>query len=188
MLDNTGNVPLVSIATVKRARCSASISALSSCNIGSPPVQTTKRRASCGGHSAASIAASASAVLYLPPFSPSSPTKSLSQQRPIAPAPAIRFDALQLKFHLRAYLSKTHRNHLHAVRTPDPRRSQSPTGATLPVRRGNRYASSRGSTQRAQPRPAIPQAARWRLCQATSVASPPRNADPCQDSTPLAAP
>src|SRR5260364_134268 len=84
--------------------------------------------------------------------------------------------------------SKTHRNHLHAVRTPDTRRSQSPTGATLPVRRGNRYASSRGSTQRAQPRPAIPQAARWRLCQATSVASPPRNADPCQDSTPLAAP
>src|SRR5260363_400412 len=84
--DNTGNVPLVSIATVKRARCSASISALSSCNIGSPPVKTTKRRASCGGHSAAIIAASASAVLYLPPFSPSSPTKSVSQKRHIAPA------------------------------------------------------------------------------------------------------
>src|SRR5260363_124074 len=62
------------------------ISALSSCNIGSPPVQTTKRRASCGGHSAAIIAASASAVLYLPPFSPSSPTKSVSQKRHIAPA------------------------------------------------------------------------------------------------------
>src|SRR5260364_3653 len=45
-----------------------------------------KRRASCGGHSAAIIAASASAVLYLPPFSPSSPTKSVSQKRHIAPA------------------------------------------------------------------------------------------------------
>src|SRR5260364_307356 len=35
---------------------------------------------------AAMIAASASAVLYLPPFSPSSPTKSVSQKRHIAPA------------------------------------------------------------------------------------------------------
>src|SRR6516225_5072477 len=75
-----GTVPLVSAAIVKPRACSAAVRSASTCSSGSPPVSTTKR---CDGSSPqcrAISSASASAVLNLPPPSPSVPTKSVSQK------------------------------------------------------------------------------------------------------------
>ncbi len=78
-------MPLVSIATSKPRRWSASTSSSSSCSSGSPPVHTTslgpRAPGSCGprGQVAATASAKASAVAKIPPPGPSVPTKSVSQ-------------------------------------------------------------------------------------------------------------
>ena len=75
---------------MKQRACSASISAGSTCSSGSPPVSTTKR---CDGVSPQCLAissASSSAVLNLPPPSPSVPTKSVSQNLQTASARSSR--------------------------------------------------------------------------------------------------
>ena len=65
--------------------CKASISAVSTCNKGSPPVSTTKRwAAKPAGHRAAIWAARAAALSKRPPSVPSVPTKSVSQKRQTA--------------------------------------------------------------------------------------------------------
>jgi len=61
--------------------CSASIAPVSSCNSGSPPVQTTyfELSAAASGHAFVTAFASDSAATNLPPPGPSVPTKSVSQ-------------------------------------------------------------------------------------------------------------
>jgi len=75
-------VPLVSIAISAFTFFSSKISSASSCRAGSPPVKTIKGAVSLGQRD--KIFWTSSLSEYFPPFSPSVPQKSVSQNWQIA--------------------------------------------------------------------------------------------------------
>src|SRR5580704_4105739 len=77
-------VPLVSTAISKPLAWTAQISAASSCNKGSPPVNTINRSVLPPIQAPSIAVARASAPAKLPPPVPSNPTKSVSQKRQTA--------------------------------------------------------------------------------------------------------
>src|SRR6202023_3551503 len=79
-------VPLVSTAISKPLAWTAPISAASSCNNGSPPVNTTNRSVFPPIQAPSIAVESASTSAKLPPPVPFTPTKSVSQKRHTAPA------------------------------------------------------------------------------------------------------